>query len=123
MTWLDRLLVAFARFAIGLLHRRFSTAHQRVWWTNIDSYRPTSATFPDVPETWPPEMTAGQVRVAFGQPGHHGHSSPPAPLFTMIMTRRMLDMLIDGAVEMRNTQDIQLRALRRPNPFGLRETP
>lgn len=113
MTWLDRLLVAFARFALGLLHRRFSTAHRRVWWCNINTFRARAVLFPEgVPDAWPGDKWAGNVRFAFGSPGPLGLASPPPPLLEVALTRDMLDLFIDSAIEVRARQDIQLRALR-----------
>lgn len=120
MTWLDRLLVALARFALGLLQRRCSPAHRRVWWPNIVTFAARAELFPDgAPEAWPGDAQAGLVTLAFGSPGPHGLASPPPPLLEIGLTRDMLDMFIDGAVEVRNRQDIQLQALR-PDPFGLK---
>ena len=113
MTWLDRLLVAFVRLGMTLLNRRLSTAHRRVWWVSATSLRARPNLFPDgVPEEWPAEEWAGVISVAFGSPGPRGHDSPPRPLLEIMLTRRMLDMFTDGAIEVRNRQDIQLAALR-----------
>lgn len=115
MTPLDRFLVVLTRFLLNTLGRRFSAERQRVWWIATGSYNPRKFTdeWDELPETWPSEWPAGEVRFSFGSPGPRGHDSPPAPLFTMVLTRRMYDMLADGAAEVRNRQDIQLSALNR----------
>jgi hypothetical protein len=117
MTWIDRLLVRLARLAIGLLNRRFSTAHRRVWWSNVSTYRARRVLFPgEVPQRWPADQEAAMIRIAFGEPGPRGMDSPPSPLLDITLTREMLDLFIDGAAETRNTQDVQLAALREQFP-------
>lgn len=102
MTWLDRLLVGFARFALGLVQRRFSTAHGRVWWWNVSSTRPRA-------DRWPDLMPAAIGRISFG-----GSVEGEALLVLRVeFTREMFDVFVDGQVETRRAQDGQLADLRR----------
>lgn len=113
MTPYDRFLVALARFVLGLLARRFSTEHQRVWWSGVRTFGAQNRWLPaDAPEAYPPEEWAGVVSVSFGPPDPARPSGTPPPLLELTVTRRMLDLHIDGAAEVRNRQDIQLQALR-----------
>jgi hypothetical protein len=115
MTWYDRLLVVVARWLLGRLARRFSTEHERVWWVQTRTYNPRRFvnTWTELPEQWPAEEWAGEVSFSFGTPGPDGlHGNAPPPILDITITRRMLDTLVDGAVEVRHRQDIQLQALR-----------
>ena len=112
MTWYDRLLVAAASRLMARICRRFSTADQRVWWANITTIHPRALLWAGgAPEIWPADLDAGELRVAFGTPKKPGTMTPPEPFLVMTFTREMLDVFIDGAAEVRNRQDVQLKAM------------
>lgn len=92
MTMFDRLLVRVASMVLRLVGRRFNQAKGRVWYVNIASTRPqrlrSGALTPK----------AGWVFLGFGAERN---------LFAMHVTREMLELFRDNAVEVVRIQDAQ----------------
>jgi hypothetical protein len=105
----DRITVTAVRWLLHRLERRLDQQQGRVWWFNVVTARPNRAMWPDGPVgDWPDDVQAGAIRVGFG--GDKSALEPP--MFAIGLTRPMLDLLVDGAVEVRGRQDIQVAALK-----------
>jgi hypothetical protein len=111
---LDRMLVWHARTAVKLLNRRLSIEHSRVWWWQSHTLRPQPG------QVWDDETFVAEVRIGFG--GSEREALGRGLVLGTTYTRPMFDMLVDGAVEARRMQDVQLAALRAravKGPFGI----
>jgi len=92
MTAFDRLLVWLASMVLRLIGLRFNQGRGRVWYANIASLRPHRLRSGEL------AAKRGLVMLGFGA---------EANLFTMSVTREMMELFRDNAIKTIHLQDTQ----------------
>lgn len=112
LSFRDRVHVAIARHVLARITRRIATTEGQVWFMQVRSTRPRRRMWlPGQPigPGLPDGVAAGFIRIGVG--GSEGEAMDP-PMIEMAVDQNMFNVFVDGAVHVRNLQDVQLKALR-----------
>lgn len=94
---IDRIILGFARFAIGLVNSRFSEKHRRVWSVRVDPWL--------IGDNSP---GAAELSMYFGDPDRARRGLDP--VVRVVMTEEMLTVLVTHVQNARRMRNSMRRA-------------